>query len=167
MREYASIEPEMSQSATMAGRRVFVDLRSSGRGHPPVRMLVLSVRRMSMKRPLGSSSWRLVSTGRRSSRSDLMASFACIASNAVISSKSLVRRTSVGENAMRSGISCTASRAGSTEGCRADSSSGDSRAGAREGGFSWGICDRDSSVASASSAPNGSRQKSRNALSKM
>ena len=54
MREYASIDPEMSQSATMVGRLVRIDLRSRGSGHPPVRTLVRSVRRRSMKRPLGS-----------------------------------------------------------------------------------------------------------------
>ena len=96
-----------------------------------------------------------------------MASFACSTSSAVISSKSLPRRTSVGENAMRNGISRTVSHGGSTAGRDAVSLPGASRAGARADGFSWGIRERDSRVASASSAPNGSRQKSRKALSKM
>ena len=54
MREYDSIEPEMSQSATMVGGRVPVDLRSRGSGQPPVRTLVRRVRRRSIRRPRGS-----------------------------------------------------------------------------------------------------------------
>ena len=96
-----------------------------------------------------------------------MASLACANSAAVISSKSLVRRTSVGEYAMRSGMRCGASSLGAALGRGTDSSSVRSRAGARERGFSIGIWDRDSSAASASSTPNGSRQKRRKALWKM
>ena len=54
IREYDSIDPEMSHRATMVGRRVFIDFRSRGSGHPPVRTLVRSVRRRSMNRPRGS-----------------------------------------------------------------------------------------------------------------
>ena len=58
---------------------------------------------------------------------------------------------------MRNGICCVAVAAGpGALAGHADSSyRSDSRAGARDGGFSTGICERDRSAASAASAPNG------------
>ena len=51
MREYVSIDPEMSQMATSVGRRVACERRLSDMGYPPVRRLARRVRRASIPGP--------------------------------------------------------------------------------------------------------------------